>query len=412
MKPDLTTRALLLRVAGDNGTPSYVYFMDGISRTLDELAHHFGERFKISYAVKSNPNLELLRRLAPSVATLDVSSIGELERALDVGCDPADLSFSGPAKRSSELADAIQTGCGEFVCESEWELEELNRLAGEQGIQAQVLLRINPKRAPKKFGVRMAGRPSQFGIDEEDLDPVLSRLGEKVHLVFRGFHIFSATNSLSEEGLAENFAIMIDLFTQFSEGHGLRPGKLIFGAGFGIPYHSGERALDLIDLSDRINPQIDALKKNPRLADADLFLEMGRFIVGPQGYFLTSVVNEKRSRGTEIRLCDAGMNNHLAAAGHMGMVIRRNYPMWNLSAAPDADLDEYTIVGPLCTTIDTLATKIELPQVRRGDVIAIGSSGAYGVTASPTAFISHPVAREFLVIGAGDDSEIIDVTFS
>jgi diaminopimelate decarboxylase len=403
-------RAVLTRTAEAWGTPCYAYDLRGIEGVIADLTRAFEGRFQVSYAVKSNPNRELLRRLLPLVETLDVSSIGELERALEIGCDPALLSFSGPAKRLQELERAVDVGCGEIVCESEWELRQLQRLSSERGRRTSVLIRINPASTPKKFGVRMSGRPSQFGIDEEDLAPVLDALSDKTHLEFLGFHVYSATNSLSEEGIAANFAIMIELFERFSEAHDLQPTKLIFGSGFGIPYHDGDEALDLDDLSKRINGHIDTMRQNPRLSGARLFLEMGRYIVGPHGYFLTSVVNEKRSRGTEIRLCDGGMNNHLAACGHMGMVIRRNYPMWNISAKDDSDLEEYMLVGPLCTTIDTLATKIELARLSRGDVIAIGASGAYGASASPTEFISHPKPKELLIVGAGDSAEILDIT--
>ena len=403
-------RDLLRRVAREFSTPCYVYLLEGVHETLRLLDREFGGRFQISFAVKSNPNRSFLEQIRPWVASLDISSAGELDRALDAGYDPALLSFSGPAKRTDELEHALQAHCGEFVCESEWELGELDRLAGALGTRVAALLRINQRSAPKKFGVRMAGRPSQFGIDEEDLDEVLGRLQHLRRFDFRGFHIFSATNSLSVEGLAENFAIMIDLFDRFSKTHELAPARLIFGSGFGIPYHDAESPLDLGELARRINPQIDAMRRRPLLAEAQCVLEMGRYIVGPHGFFLTSVINQKRSRGTEIRMCDGGLHHHIAACGLMGMVIRRNYPMWNLSAAEGDPCAEYTLVGPLCTTVDTLASKIELPRLERGSVIAIGSSGAYGLTISPTDFISHPKPAEYLVLGAGPDAQILDIS--
>jgi diaminopimelate decarboxylase len=139
---------------------------------------------------------------------------------------------------------------------------------------------------------------------------------------------------------------------------------------------------------------------------------MGRFLVGPEGYFLTSVVNEKRSRGMEIRMCDGGMNAHLGACGLMGSVIRRNWPMWKVNGNGSEPVQEYWLVGPLCTTIDTLAYQVQLPELHRGDVIAVGSSGAYGLTASPTRFISHPEPKECLVVGSGPEAELIDVSES
>jgi diaminopimelate decarboxylase len=296
-----------------------------------------------------------------------------------------------------------------MVCESLRELEVLNRLSGESGRSMSIFLRINPDRLPKKFGVNMAGRPSQFGIDEADVDAVLDRLPEWEHLRFAGFHIYSGTNSLSAEAISENFSIFIELFVRFSEKHRLRPEKLIFGSGFGIPYYAGDEPLDVHRLAELVNPQIDAIRKHPLIGEAEYVLEMGRFLVGPNGYFLTSVIGEKTSRGTEIRLCDGGMNNHLAACGLLGMVIRRNYPIWKVTGNTEPE-SKYMLVGPLCTTIDTLAEHITLPSLHLGDVIAIGSSGAYGLTSSPVGFISHPAPREALVTGTGDDARVVDVT--
>ena len=409
MTLDSGTVRVLSRVAAEIGTPCYAYLMDDILARFDLLDTVFGGRFKVSYAIKSNPNRALLEGIKSRVVTLDASSAGELDRALDAGYDASDVTFSGPAKRDFELQRAVEVGCGEMVCESERELEILNRLCAESGRSMSIFLRINPDKVPKKFGVNMAGRPSQFGIDEGDMDAVLSRLPEWKNLRFAGFHVYSGTNSLSADAIAENFSIFIELFIRFSEKHRLQPDKLIFGSGFGIPYFSGDEPLDTDKLGTLVNPQIDAIRSHPLIGNAEYVLEMGRFLVGPNGYFLTSIIGEKNSRGTEIRLCDGGMNNHLAACGLLGMVIRRNYPAWKVTGNSGPD-SEYMLVGPLCTTIDTLAERITMPGLQLGDVVAIGSSGAYGLTSSPVGFISHPAPHEALVTGRGDDACIVDVT--
>ena len=220
------------------------------------------------------------------------------------------------------------------------------------------------------------------------------------HLDLAGFHIYSGSNSLSIEGLAENFAILTDIFRR-AAAHWARAGrgesrKLIFGAGFGVPYLPTDQAIDLDALAAQVLPGIAALKAEPAFAATKLELELGRWLVGPCGWLLSSIIGAKASRGTEIRICDAGFNNHLAAYGMMGSVIRRNWRIANLSN-PGGEIERYTVVGPLCTTIDTLATKLELPATAIGDVIAIENSGAYGLTASPTRFISHPEPREALL---------------
>ncbi len=405
-----TQTETLARVGREIGTPCFVYFADEIDARLRMLERIFAGRFGVSYAVKANPNHRLLGWLDGRVTTLDCSSAGEIDRALAAGFAASDLTFSGPAKRLFELERAVEVGCGEVVCESEWEFERLDALSARAGRRTVVFPRINPLRGPRKFGVHMAGRASQFGIDEEVLDPILDRLSAWKSLEFGGFHIYSGTNCLDADAVCENFEIFLELFSRFSAGHGLRSRKLVFGSGFGIPYTDGETPLDVEAVGDRMLPQLEALKADPQLCDAECVLEMGRWLVGPAGYFLVSVIGEKRSRGTEIRLCDGGMNNHLGACGLLGQVIRRNYPMWSITAPEDRPEQELTLVGPLCTTIDTLATKLRIRDLHRGDLVAVGSSGAYGPSSSPSGFISHPKAREVWVETVNGELRIEDVT--
>jgi diaminopimelate decarboxylase len=401
---------LLNRVGRQLTTPSYVYFLDDILRQAEALQSAFGGRFALSFAIKSNPNTTLLKHLRARVGLLDASSAGELDRALRAGYSPEQLTFSGPGKRPFELRRAVAIGPVVVVAESEGELDDLNALAEEAGRRMSFCLRINPAKVPRSFGLNMAGKPSPFGIDEEDVGAVLERLSRWRNLDFHGFHAYSASNSLNEAAIAENFAILAELFGRFARGARLRPQKLIFGAGFGIPYQSDQAPLDLARLAARINPVIDHLRSEPWASGAACCLELGRYLVGPSGFFLTRVVREKRSRGAEVRVCDGGMNNHLAACGLMGMLLRRNWPMWKVNADGQEPEGQYLLTGPLCTTIDTLGHQVRLPRLRRGDLVAVGSSGAYGPSSSPTAFISHPPPREYLVAGPADRAEVLDVT--
>ena len=407
---DQSQRQLLTDLAAQWDTPSYVYFLGGILQRIANLKSAFEGRFEISYAVKANPNVALLEYLRPHVATLDISSIGEAERSLSAGFNASDLTFSGPAKRVVELERSVELGIGEMVCESRWELEQLQQIAKRTGQTVPCFIRINPARGPRHFRVNMAGRATQFGIDEEELDSTLEQFGEWDQLELCGFHIYSGTNCLDEQAIADNMGVFIELFIRFSEKYELNLKKLIFGAGFGIPYTPDDQPLDLARLAELINPQLDEMKRVDRLANVACALEIGRYIVGPEGYFLTSVINEKRSRGTEIRMCDAGFNGHLAACGMMGAVIRRNWPIWKVNSDGSEPTEQYMLTGPLCTTIDLLATKIDLPELHRGDVLAVGSSGAYGLTASPTGFISQPVPKEYLVIEDDEGTQIVNIT--
>lgn len=398
---------VLASVASDYGTPAYVYDADIVSERYAKLKALFGARFGVSYAVKANPNLGLLQHMAPKVETFDVSSYKEIERVLSIGFPAAKITFSGPVKKPAEVRGAIALGVGELVLESLSEARIASRAAGELGVRQPVLIRMNPSTGPKNFGVNFSGKASQFGIDEEEIAQILPQIAALPNLDLVGFHIYSGTNSLDPQSITDNYAIFIRIFKAAAEICDISPRKLVFGSGFGLPYNDGAAPLDVDALAVLACPLIDALKTEPRMANAECVLEMGRWLVGPAGWLLTSCVNAKTSRGVEIRMLDAGFNNHLAAFGMMGTVVRRNWSINNVSR-PEAPTGVYTLVGPLCTSIDVLATAITLPEVEVGDVLAISNSGAYGITASPTRFISHPEPVEILL----RNGQAVDVTES
>lgn len=385
----------LRQAADQHGTPCFVYFTAPIEARVTALNQVFGGRFDLSFAVKANPNPAMLAWLEPRIPLLDISSIGEMRLALRSGWDASRLSFTGPAKRDGELAEAIAAGIGELVVESLREAIAANAIARSMGRRQDILIRITPDAVPRGFGDQMAGRPSPFGIDveqaAEDLPPILAL----PHLRVRGFHIYSGTQCLRADAVVENYLNFIALFRHLAEAHGLAPDKLVFGSGLGIPYHEGDMPIDLSAVAAGITPAIDRLRADPRFARARLALELGRYLVGEAGYFVTRVVSTKQSRGTRIALCDGGMNNHLPASGLFGMVIRRAYKMHKVGGG-DA-FEKVDVTGPLCTSIDRLAGGIELPHLDPGDLIAVHNSGAYGLTASPMHFISHQPPAEVMV---------------
>jgi diaminopimelate decarboxylase len=388
--------ASLERAAAAFGTPAYVYFTAPIEARVADLREAFGGRFALSYAAKSNPNPALLAWLADRVELLDVSSIGELRLGLRAGWAASRASFTGPGKREFELAEAIGAGIGELVLESPREAMLADRIAAAAGRVQDVLVRIAPARVPKGFGDQMAGRPSAFGIDVEEIATALPPILALPHLRVTGLHIYSGTQCLKAEAICENFRIFLEIFRDVCAAYALAPGKLVFGSGFGVPYHDGDAPLDLAAVARGVEGELDALKREPRFARTRLVLELGRYLVGEAGYFLTRVVAVKPSRGTRIGILDGGMNNHLPASGKFGMVVHRNYAMHKVGgdAGPAEKID---LVGPLCTSIDRLATGAALPRLEEGDLVALHGSGAYGLTASPLHFISHAAPQEILV---------------
>lgn len=380
------------------GTPIFVYDVDALQARFDQLDQLFGDHFSVSYAIKSNPNIQLLSEIRPRISTFDASAFAEVERAMAAGAHPRDITFSGPGKRQEEIERAVRLGLGELVVESVADAKVASRVAESIGVQQNILIRINPLKVPRHFGASMAGRPSQFGIDEEDLAQALPEIDNLAGLNLMGFHIYSGTNCLNAEAIAENFEIFIGIFGQAIELSGRAPEKLIFGSGFGVPYLPDDQPLNVEKLAQLTHPIMEQFKADVRFTKTEMVLEMGRWLVGPCGWLVSSVIGTKESRGTSFCICDAGFNNHLAACGMMGSVFRRNWRFANVSN-PAGELTNYTLTGPLCTTIDLLASGVELPETRTGDRIVVENSGAYGLTASPTRFISHPEPREILLSG-------------
>jgi diaminopimelate decarboxylase len=407
----LPMNSILVDIAQRFGTPCYVYFMEDIATRCTALRQAFAQRFRISYAVKANPNMGLLQRLRAHTDALDISSAGEMQRALHAGWSPQCLSFTGPGKRHQELVAAVTQGIAHIVVESVHEARTLSQIACAGGIQQDILVRLAPRRMPRGFGLNMAGKPSQFGIDEEDLDAAFAALQTLPNLRIRGFHIYSGTQCLDAHALAEHFEICCTLFRQCARRYALTPHVLVFGSGFGIPYYPGQAAFDLGHLATRVQPALDALLQDDRLRHAVCVLETGRYLVGEAGIFVMRVIRIKVSRGTRIAICDGGMHHHLAACGHLGTVFHRNYRIFKVGASAEAGKTAtYELVGPLCTTIDTLGHAVELPTLDEGDLLGIHCSGAYGLTASPLHFISHPAPKEIVVESAQGHSSVEDIS--
>jgi diaminopimelate decarboxylase len=392
---DPSRERLLLELAGARGTPCYVLFLGDVRERVRELRSAFAGRFAISYAVKANPNPTLLRALVDVVDRLDVSSGGELARALEHGWTADRIGFTGPAKRDDELALAIRSGIGELVLESVPEARRASAIAQRLGRDVDVMVRIAPAHVPGGFGDHMAGRPTAFGIDEDELDDAMREILALPRLCCVGLHAYAGTQCLKATAISENWRNFATLFRRTAERHDLRPARLVFGAGLGIVYHDGQTPVDLAEVVADTHEMFAALAAEPRCAGARLVLETGRYLVGEAGVYLTSVVTTKRSRGVDVAVCDGGMNHHLSAAGLLGMVVRRPFRVRKLGApGPGSSV---LLAGPLCTTLDSFGKDVKLGPLAPGDVIAIEPSGAYGLTSSPTMFISHPLPAEHIV---------------
>jgi diaminopimelate decarboxylase len=377
------------------GTPLFAYDAAVVRRKVAEVRSTLSGRFSIFYSIKANPAAALLKLLISEGCGLEVASGGELMQALAAGCPPEMILFAGPGKSETELAAAIDARILEIHAESLDELEQINRLASNRGHEVSVALRVNPVDAAGG-AMRMSGKPSQFGIDEECLDEAIDLTERLQNVRVSGVHIFMGTQILDAAILDEQYRRAVVIARRVAERTGpLR--RVDFGGGWGTPYFAHENPLDLAAVADVIVSIDRLLAAEPLLSKAAAIIEPGRFLVNEAGVYLTEVIRIKESRGKRFAIVDGGMHHHLAASGNLGQTIKRNYPIAVVNRVGAAPAGSTEIVGPLCTPLDTVGRNVALPALRNGDILGILLSGAYARSASPQGFLSHPSPPEVLV---------------
>lgn len=374
-------------------TPFYAYDRARLSERVAYLRQHLPPEIHLHYAMKANPMPAVVQHMATLVDGIDVASGGELQVALDTTMPPQHISFAGPGKSDADLRCAIAAGIVLNV-EGFGELERAAKIGRELGYVPKVAVRVNPDFELKSSGMKMGGGPKQFGVDAERVPEMLARIGQ-LELDFQGFHIFSGSQNLKAEALHEahdkTFALAIRLAKD-------APGPvrtLNIGGGLGIPYFPGEQRLDLAAVGAHLAKILPEARR--ALPDTEIVMELGRYLVAEAGIYVCRVVERKESRGQVFLVTDGGLHHHLSASGNFGQVIRKNYPVAVAHRVAGGEREQVSVVGPLCTPLDLLADRMELGRAEEGDLVVVFQSGAYGLTASPGGFLSHPNAREVLV---------------
>lgn len=386
-------RALTALAAEARCTPFYVYDRTVMDRKVAGLRRALPAEVHLHYAIKANPMPEVVRHMLGLVDGLDVASAGELRTALGAGANPADVSFAGPGKTDGELEYAAACGITLNV-ESEREIGVLAAIAQRTGRRPKVAVRVNPDFELKTSGMKMGGGPKQFGIDAERVPEALRRIGA-LPLEFRGFHIFSGSQNLRAEAIVEAQQKTVALAARLAQ-HAPSPVTLLnIGGGFGIPYFPGEQALDLEPIAANLRALVPDIRRE--MPHAEIVLELGRYLVGEAGLYVCKVIDRKVSRGQVFLVTDGGLHHHLAASGNFGQVLRKNYPVAIGNRVRGTEREIASVVGPLCTPLDLLGDRVELARADVSDLVVVFQSGAYGFTASPLGFLSHPAAGEIVV---------------
>ena len=375
------------------GTPLFVYSARMMRERVAALRAVLPGRLAIHYAVKANPYQPVLETFRGLVDGFDIASGGELARVRTAGIDPAIVSFAGPGKRDAELAEAIAAGVT-INLESEGEAERALGIADRIGATPRLAIRVNPDFDLKGSGMKMGGGAKPFGIDAERV-PALARRIIASGAEWRGFHIFAGSQALDAEAIADTQAQTLALAARLAEESGAALPHCNLGGGFGIPYFPGDAPVDIAHVGAALAEQFANLPAV--LADTAFCIELGRYLVGESGVYLTRIVDRKVSHGEVFLITDGGLHHQLAASGNFGTVVRRNYPSAIATRFGQAVEEEASIVGCLCTPLDILANKGGFPRAEVGDIVAVFCAGAYGATASPAQFLGQGPAREMLV---------------
>ena len=376
------------------GTPFFAYDRGLLTERVAQLRAVIPPDIELSYAIKANPMPAVVHHLSALVDGFDVASALELRTALNTTIPPAQVSFAGPGKTPAELRQAAAAGVTVEV-ESATEARRLIEIGEMLGIRCRAAIRVNPDFEIKGSGMRMGGGPQQFGVDAEQVPGLVKELSvEDIDLA--GFHVFAGSQNLSAEVLGQAHRQTIDLALQLAGTMSSPLEYINIGGGLGIPYFDKDEPLDLAAVGANLSSLLDS-KIRAQHPQARVVLELGRYIVGECGVYVTRILDRKESRGRTFLVVDGGLHHQLAASGNLGQVIRRNFPIAIGNRMDEAATEKVSIVGKLCTPLDLLGDRVVLPPADIGDFVVVFQAGAYGFTASPTAFLSQPEPAEVLL---------------
>lgn len=382
--------AVLAAIASEHGTPAYVYDLDAVVARASALRAALPTRVELAYAVKANPSLAVLARLAEAGLGADVASGGELLAARAAGFDPATTILTGPGKRDDELAAAVEVPLRAVTVESPGELERLRLAAERAGTRVRVMLRAAGRERP---GNVIGSGQGRFGMRPADLLEAARRAVAAPELDLVGVHRFDASNVLDAGEWLAGARETVERARGLAREIGSQLELVDVGGGLGIPYADGAEPLDVERIGRGLRDLLEEVDREPLLAGARLVIEPGRWLVGPCGVYLARVVDVKEADAGPIVTVDGGVH-HLLRPALVGVPHRIRSLVAAGEARPPRDV---LVGGPLCTSLDVLG-RAELPAPRVGDLLAVADAGAYGFTESMPYFLSHPVPPEIAVV--------------
>lgn len=377
----------------EHGSPLFVYSASRLEARMAQLRAAMPDALDLHYAMKANPYPPLLRQMVGLADGIDIASGGELRIALDAEASPDRISFAGPGKRDDELQQAIHAGVT-INLESPGECARALKIGKAAGRKPRLAIRVNPDFDLKGSGMKMGGGAKPFGMDIDLVAPTVKKLLD-AGAEWRGFHIFAGSQALSADAIIETQSRTLDLAARLATTIGRSPDHVNLGGGFGIPYFPGDEQLDIAKVGRALSERLEQLPDI--LSKTQFAIELGRYLVGEAGVYLTRIVDRKESQGQIFMVTDGGLHHQLAASGNFGTVVRRNYPAAIANRFESEPAETVSIVGCLCTPLDRLSDNAAMPKADVGDIVAIFCAGAYGATASPANFLGQGAATEILL---------------
>ncbi|MCJ7448205.1 MAG: diaminopimelate decarboxylase [Bacteroidales bacterium] len=350
----------------DQPTPFYYYDLDILNTTLTSLKKESeNSGYKVHYAVKANANSRILRIISSYGLGADCVSWNEIEAAISAGFDPSEVVFAGVGKTDKEIDSAVRAGIFCFNCESIQEIEVINHIASLQNKNVRIALRINPLIDAHTHKYITTGiEESKFGIHTWELDEVLNRVSSMKNVQLCGMH-FHIGSQITRMSVFQSLCTHINELQKWFATHNIGLKIINVGGGLGIDYENPDKFPKFKEYFSLINEFIDLSPGQ------EIHLEPGRSVVGQCGTLISRVLYIKNGSNTQFAIIDAGMTDLIRPA-----LYQAYHKIENL--ASDGNLCRYDVVGPVCESSDTFAKFIELPETRRGDLIAIRSAGAYG----------------------------------
>jgi len=376
-------------------TPAYVYDLAAVRRAYDDLRSMLPHPSTLYYSLKANPHPRVVQQLHRLGCRAEVSSIGEVDAAVAGGVAADEILLTAPGKSDATIAHALSRGVRRFSVDSPIDLDRV----GGHGEDVRCLLRVNADQPVAGVGLAMTGTASQFGADLSWVLREPERFRKAGRAEVDGLHLYMATNVVDEEALVSQFDTAAAVAEQLTAVLG-GLSEVDLGGGFGTPYaQSGDR-VTWPALRMRVEAVLDRRLPGWRDGRPTVSFESGRYLVGDCGVLICRVLDVKQSKGHTFVVLDSGIN-HLG-----GMAGLRRLPPIAPTVCPVAersadvtDVTDVTVVGPLCTPLDSMLRNAKLPAMAPGDLVVVPNVGAYGLTASLMGFLGHPAPVEVVCDG-------------